>query len=204
MTAGASKALVTLCYLVVSVALLVGCGGGAKKTEPVKARDPNAVGESFFTAAAAGKFGPELQRRFGPFAHGYSTIVSERITDLFGVIAIRRGTATDAIVMHRHGPLWTVDFRGTIVIQPLGPKPGSRTHVDQVAAELRGLKGNGEAAILYVDGATLESKLPRTGSHATLFANLLTPLAPGLHSAVIFATDGLKSKARAWTFTALK
>ncbi len=181
--------------------LAAGCGS---KTEPAKPRDPNAVGKTFFTAVAAGKFGPEVQRRFAPFAHGYLTIASERITDRFGVIAIRRGKATEAIVLHRHGQLWTVDFKSPIVIQPLGPLPGSRTEVGQVAAELHRLKGKDEATVIYVDGAALESNLFRAGPRATLFANLLTPLAPGLHSAVVFVTDGLTAKARAWTFTAVK
>ena len=203
MKRGAPLRLCNRLLLSVLVALaLVSCGGG-KKTA-AKPRDPNAVAKSFFTAAAAGKFGPKLKERFAPFAGGYRTLVSERITDQFGVIGIRHGRVADAIVMRRHGTLWTVDFKNPIVIQPLGPKPRSRTHVVQVAAELQRLKGKGEAAVIYVDGAALESKLPRTGSHATLFANLLTPLAPGLHDAVVFATDGLTATARAWTFTAAK
>ena len=181
---------------------LVSCGGG-KKTA-TKPRDPNAVAKSFLTAAATGKFGPALKRRFAPFAGGYSTIVSERITDQFGLIAIKHGRAADAIVMHLSGALWTVDFKSPIIVEPLGPKPGSRTQVVQVAAELRRLKGKAEAAVIYLDGTPLESKLARTGSHATLFANLLTPLAPGLHNAAVFATDGLTATARAWTFISVK
>jgi hypothetical protein len=201
-SSGASKALVTLCYLLASVALLSGCGGGKKAA--AKPRDPNAVARSFFTAAASGKFGPTLKRRFAPFAGGYSTIVSERITDQFGLIAIKHGRAADAVVMHRHGALWTVDFKSPIVVEPLGPKPGSRTLVVQVAAELRQLRGKGDTAVIYVDGAAFDSRLTRIGSHATLFANLLSPLAPGLHNAAVFATDGLTATARAWTFTAVK
>jgi len=199
---GGFKALVTLCYLLASVALLASCGGGKKA--PAKPRDPNAVAKSLLTAAAAGKFGPVLKRRFAPFAGGYSTIVSERITDQFGLIAIKHGRAADAIVLHLRGALWTVDFKSPITVEPLGPRPGSRTQVVQVAAELRRLKGKAEAAVIYLDGTPLESKLARTGSHATLFANLLTPLVPGLHNAAVFATDGLRATARAWTFTAVK
>jgi hypothetical protein len=69
---------------------------------------------------------------------------------------------------------------------------------------VRGLKGHDVVAVLYVDGTTLDSTITLGRTSATLVANLLSPLAPGIHSGIAFASDGRTACAHAWTFRAVR
>jgi hypothetical protein len=102
-----------------------GCGGGgATKTAPVQPT-ADAVAHAFILAAAAGKAGAPLRRRFAPFAKGYKTLVSERITGPFGLIGIRRGDHVAALLMRRTASGWKVEQRQELGIRALGPQPGA-------------------------------------------------------------------------------
>ena len=75
------------------------------------------------------------------------------------------------------------------------------SRVRQIAYEVRGAP-EGATAVLYVDGVTLQSREAVARGTATVYANLESPLTPGLHNAVAFATRGDSAAARVWTFVA--
>ena len=57
-------------------------------------------------------------------------------------------------------------------------------------------------AVLYADGITLDSREFTGPRSATIFANLASPLTPGVHNGLAFATAGDAAVAKAWTFVA--
>ena len=70
-------------------------------------------------------------------------------------------------------------------IIPLGPDPGARDPVvQQIAAEVKGGSGGGDA-LLYLDGFAIpQTKVYSAQSSFTAFANLPAPVTLGRHSVV--------------------
>jgi len=164
------------------------------------------------------RLGPDFSRFSQKAAHGFyrdlgaftsfRTIVSERITPEFGVVAIdgiRNGKrAVYAIPLRLQGEQWKVESGGPVVVRPIGPAPGSKGQVvAQVAGAVEGPGGTG-TAVMYLDGATLNPEVRGTASNSTLFANFDQALDPGRHTVVLFANDGREAAATAWAFTAAK
>lgn len=144
----------------------------------------------------------ELAREIRPFLiSGFDVVVSERITDVFGVVAIARDERAWAGALRLEGAEWKLELPGPLTLEVLGPRPGSRGPVGQIGVEVhgRGAEGN---ALLYLDGVSLVVRAAVGPASATVFANLASRLAPGLHNAVAFANRGGDAAASAWTFRA--
>lgn len=144
----------------------------------------------------------ELARQIRPFlTTGFDVVVSERITDVFGVVAVARDERAWAGALRLEDDEWKLELLGPVTIEVLGPRPGSRGSVGQIGVEVhgRGAEGN---ALLYLDGVSLVVRAAVGPASATVFANLASRLAPGLHNAVAFASRGGNAAATAWTFRA--
>jgi hypothetical protein len=147
---------------------------------------------------------PKLERALRPFRKtGFHVDVSERITGRFGVVGISSGSHVYAAPLRLELGSWKLDLGRSppLAIRVLGPDVGSVSRVQQIAFEVRGAPG-GATAILYVDGVNLRSREAVARGTATVYSNLESPLTPGPHSAVAFATRGDSAVAKAWTFVA--
>ncbi len=203
--------------LVLLAVALAGCGGGSKKAPADPGRD---VLGAFLRAAGRGDtstmrtlLSPQASQRYGdgrlkllagelgPFAKGFRLVVSERITDTFGLAAAVHQPDSYAAAIRKTGDRWGLELGGPIRILPLGPDPGARQRrVRQLAASIENVAAPGEA-LLYLDGQTLpEAKVYRFGSKLSIVANLPVKVAAGRHSIVVFAGAGANAAARAWTF----
>ena len=225
--------------LLAAVALVVG-GCGGKKAAPAKPAAPRDPGkqvlDAFVSAAGRGdakamwallsrasqrRLGPlarferttavELAEGVGSFARSrYEEVVSERVTDSFGVVAIAgvrhvEGTReynAYATALRLEGRFWRVELGGPVHIRPLGPAPGAREKtVLQIAGAVSSRRGGAGTAVLWLDGVTLNPKASGTAGNVTLFANLASPLARGRHNVVVFASGSADASATAWTFS---
>jgi hypothetical protein len=150
--------------------------------------------------------GGELTDSLGSFRDP-RVIVSERITPEFGVVAVdgrQNGKkAVYAVPLRLEGEAWKLELGGPVKIRVLGPQPGSRGLVAQIAAAVSGPGGTG-SAVMYLDGHTENPKVAGTTSNSTLYANFDQALDPGRHTVVVFASDGRNAGATAWAFTATK
>jgi hypothetical protein len=210
---------------VVLAASVAGCGGGTKQsTSPDAGRD---VMKSFVDAVVAGdadavwtllskpsqrRGGPTVQqfatrtlpglrRTLRPFASGaLPVVVSERLDETFGIVALSRAGQAYAAPLRREGGTWRVELPGPLRIAISGPPPGSRgKFVNQIGIEARGPGGAG-LALIYLDGKTLEPRVYAGPKSATVFANVESKLSPGVHTAVAFVSARENAAARAWTF----
>jgi hypothetical protein len=194
-----------------------GCGGSAEKPD-----DPGLETLGAFLHAAEegnpdlmrGLLSLESSRRLGtaalsklgarlrPLARSYRVLVSERITDDFGVAAVTGSAGVYAAALRKDGEEWRLELAGPVKIKPLGPDPGSREElVQQVAVEAEGGTGSGDA-LLYLDGVAIPfTKVYGGGSSFTAFANLPSPIRRGKHSIVAFAGREGDGSALAWTFS---
>ena len=204
-----------------TLALAAGCGGSAKRATPP---DPGRqVLGAFLRAAASGDeaamrklLSPQssrrvsdgqlarLRRRLAPMGNRYVLVVSERITDAFGVVAIVSRTGSYAAALRRVGGTWRVELGGPVRVRALGPDPGTRQRqVRQIAAAVTGATGKGYA-LLWLDGLTLPAKTARLGTSLTIYANLPSRVLRGRHAVVAFASEGNQASALAWTFVVVR
>jgi hypothetical protein len=133
------------------------------------------------------------------------TIVSERITPEFGIVAIdgrQDGKrSVYAVPLRLEGTKWKLELGGPVDVRPIGPDPGAREPiVAQIAAAVTGPGGSG-TAVMYLDGHTENPQVVGTASNATMYANFEPALDLGRHTAVVFASDGRNAGATAWAFT---
>ncbi len=144
---------------------------------------------------------PELKRELTPFAEGPLPVeVSEKIDDVFGLVALSRGGDAYATPLRLEGDVWRVELASPVRIDVLGPPPDSRGEfAQQVGVEKHGAGGAG-IAVLYLDGVTLDAKTSSDADSATIFANFESDLTPGRHTAVAFTSAAGEAAARAWTF----
>jgi hypothetical protein len=145
-----------------------------------------------------------IERALEPFENEPVTpFVSQNVSQEFGVVAIRSGAKALAFPLRSENGAWKVETPGPIQFQILGPQPGSRGPVAQLAVEVHspGVLGD---AVLFVDGKALAPELTPTPGKATAFANLSKALQPGTHIAVVYAQEGRNAGAEAWSFTATK
>ncbi len=138
----------------------------------------------------------------------FRTIVSERITPEFGVVAIdgirARKRAVYAAALRLEGKQWKVELGGPVKVRPIGPDPDAREPVvAQIAAAVQGPGGAG-TAVMYLDGQVVNPEVRGTASNSTLFANFDSGLDRGLHVVVVFASDDREASATAWAFTVEK
>jgi hypothetical protein len=153
----------------------------------------------------------EFAEGVGSFARSaYKVVVSERVTDLFGAVAIAgvrtaegmREYAAYGTALRLENGSWRVEFRGPVHIEPLGPRPGTREKtVVQTAAEVVDKRGGLQTAVTWVDGVALDSQFRGGSRGATLFANLASPLARGRHNVVVFAGGAKDASVIVWTFS---
>ena len=146
----------------------------------------------------------KLERALKPFV-GFTgkPFVSQRISDLFGVVAIHRGAAALEFPLRSVNGSWRVEAPGPVTIDIGGPQPGSRTLVGQIGIEIHA-PGPPSVGLIWVDGASVEPKIYTGKKSATVYANLDQPLASGVHIAVAYAEEGRDAAALAWAFTATK
>lgn len=216
-------------FVVMAVAgVLAGCGGKTKEAAtPTSPTDPRGeVMNAFVIAAATADAGtmwellsersqkqagtvaefekttaPLLRRQLAPFARGSLPVqVSENLDGVFGLLSLSRGPHAYAVPFRHEGNVWRVELPGRLRIGQLRPPPGSRgKFLSQIAVETHG-PGGASLALLYVDGVTLDAKAYADPNSATIYANFASPLEPGRHTAVAFASTGTNAAARAWTF----
>jgi hypothetical protein len=145
---------------------------------------------------------PKAERTVRDFLGGFRTVVSERITGRFGLVAIASASGKNVLAMplrREHGT-WKLELgSGPVGIRILGPDIESVGHVRQIAFEVRRAP-EGATAVLYADGLTVPSREAVARGTATVYANLTDALPPGRHNAVAFATAGDAAAAKAWTF----
>ena len=155
-------------------------------------------------AAFASRAAPRIEQALVPFENASVTpFISQSVSQLFGIVAIRSGTKALAFPLRNENSKWKIETPGPITIQVLGPQPGSSSPVAQIGAEVRspGVLGD---AIVFVDGQPVRPTLAPGKGNATVFANLAKPLSPGSHIAVVYAEEGKDASALAWTFDATK
>lgn len=146
-----------------------------------------------------------LATRLRPLAKNYTFLVSERISDDFGVAAVVGPAGAYAAALRLEGEEWRLELLGPMRIVPLGPDPGARDRVvQQIAAEVKGGSGGGDA-LLYLDGLAIpQTRVFSAASSFTALANLPDPVPAGRHSIVAFAHRGGDAAALAWTFSVLQ
>ena len=155
-------------------------------------------------AAFRQKSAAVLEHALAPFVGDtVRPLVSQRVSDRFGVVALRRGSNVLALPLRREQGTWKVEWGGPVAIDIGGPQPGSKTLVGQVGVEIHA-PGPPSIGLLWVDGQSVEPRVYTVRRSATVFANLLEALPPGVHSAVAYAQEGRDAGATGWTFTALK
>ena len=208
--------------------LLAACGGDEQQAAPEPPTDPGREVMAAFVAAAADDDAetawellsaqaqmrtgptfeeferqefPALKRTLAPFAGSSLPVqVSEKIDDVFGVVALSRGDDAYATPLRLDGDVWRVELKSPVRIDVLGPPPGSRGEfAKQIGVEKHGAGGAG-IAVLYLDGVTLDAQTFSDADSATIFANFETALEPGRHTAVAFTSAAGEAAARAWTF----
>ncbi len=161
------------------------------------------------------RLGPTLERfRKGPAGElvegvgsigRFHTVVSERITPEFGVVAIdgmRTGErAVYAAALRLEGTRWRIELGGPTRVRPIGPDPDAKEPVvAQIAGAVEGPGGAG-TAVMYLDGQAVNPEIRETATGSTLFANFDPALDPGRHTVVLFASEGREASAAAWAFT---
>jgi hypothetical protein len=208
--------------LVVTLALSVAaCGGDGSEARPTtrsvtvsvsKSPSPDEVVALFLINPLNAELSPEsrgrvsiarLRSRYASFA-GAKVLVSQRITDEFGVVAVRKGTRAAAFALRLVGERWLIELGGPLTIEPLGPRPGAREAVvAQIGAELHDVRGS-VTAVMWLDRQALDPKIYAGASRATVYASFDPPVDRGRHVAVVFAADLHEASATAWTFTVAK
>lgn len=143
-----------------------------------------------------------LERELGPFEPRSATVFLDRIlTDRFGVVALRNGRRALAFPLRREGTAWKLETPGPLRLRVLGPAPGSRGRVAQVAFEAVG-PGPADDAVVFVDGRLYPPYLVPSGRTATVYVTLRRALKRGVHVAVGYAEQGANVSALAWSFSA--
>jgi hypothetical protein len=205
----------------------------APATATTTPADPGKATIEAFAAAARerradrlwGLLSSSTRERLGPLQHfrrgtaseltaglgsieDFRTIVSERITPEFGVVAIDGTRAGKRVVyaaaLRLDGKRWKVELGGPAKIRPIGPNPDAREPVvAQIAAAVQGPGGAG-TAVMYLDGGTVNPEVRGTSSNSTLFANFDPALDRGPHTVVLFTSDDREASATAWAFTVEK
>lgn len=108
-----------------------------------------------------------------------------------------------ASAQHLVGDAWQPAKQGSVKIDVLGPKPGSKGNpaTPQVAAGLSAGDDLVESA-LWVDGVELlEKGGGLTPTKGTIYGAPAAPLAKGRHTAIAYARTGTDAFAIAWTFS---
>jgi hypothetical protein len=143
-----------------------------------------------------------MERALVPFANkDLAPFISQNLSQQFGVVAIRSGAKALAFPLRSENGRWKIETPGPLVFRILGPEPGSKGQVSQVAFEVRS-PGVVEDAVVWIDGRLVLPTLAPAKGRATVFASLSRPLEPGTHIAVGYAEEGNQASAEAWTFTA--
>jgi hypothetical protein len=115
-------------------------------------------------------------------------------------VVIDGGKAT---AQHLVGDAWQTAQQGTVKIDVLGPKPGSKGNpsTPQVAAALSAGEELAESA-LWVDGVELlEKGGGLTPTKGTIYGAPAVPLTKGKHTAIAYARTATHALAIAWTFS---
>jgi hypothetical protein len=207
--------------LLVTLALSVAACGGDNSATPTSVRTtevqtrspkPDTVVAQFLRKPSPAALSPEsrgrvsiarLRSRYAAVA-GAKVLVSQRITDEFGVVAVTKGTRAAAFAMRLVGKRWLIELGGPIRIEPLGPRPGARERVvAQIGAEVHGVSGN-VTATMWLDRQSLDPKIYGGAWSATVYASFDPPVDRGRHVAVVFAAGAHDASATAWTFTVAK
>jgi hypothetical protein len=178
-------------------------------TTDVSRPAPDATVARFIRAPALSLLSPEsrgrisiarLRARYSGLARA-KVVLSQRITNEFGVVAVQNGVRAAAFAMRLVGERWLIELGGPLLVDPIGPDPGAREEVvAQIAAAVTG-QGGAATAVMWIDGQALNPQIRGTATNVTMFANLDPPLDRGRHVAVVFAAGMHEASATAWTFT---
>ena len=104
-----------------------------------------------------------LRRQLAPFRDGKLPVqISENIDDVFGVVALSRGSNAWAAPIRNEGDLWRVELGGPLRIDVSGPPPSSRgKFLKQIGIETHGPSGPASACF-----TSTASRSTRSGSKA--------------------------------------
>ena len=141
--------------------------------------------------------GSSAAKTSGPPAPGPGHVVYQGTE---WAVVLDRGRAA---AQHLVGNAWQRAQQGTVKIDVLGPKPGSKGNpaTPQVAAALSAGDDLAESA-LWVDGVELlEKGGGLTPTKGTIYGAPAAPLAKGKHTAIAYARTGTNALAVAWTFS---
>src|SRR5262249_39786484 len=122
-----------------------------------------------------------MERALAPFASRPVTpFISQSISQQFATVAIRSGAKGPASPLRHEDGAWKIETPGPLVFRIISPQPGSTGTVDQIALEVDS-KGVIDDALVWVDGKFVRPTLAPTQGRATVFANLTSSLASGVH-----------------------
>lgn len=108
---------------------------------------------------------------------------------------------TTATVLHLRGDRWVPDRSGRVLVEILGPRPGSTVDaIPQVAAQITSQSDLVESA-LWVDGKELLEKGGGSPTRGTIYGAPGRKLKPGSHLAVAYGRTATTGTAVAWRFT---
>jgi hypothetical protein len=206
-----------LLLLLVLALAAAGCGGGGKKdpgrdaiahlVKAAKAHDADAIW-SQVTPATQARLGKArtaalVERELAPFGDGYHLLLSQLVTERYGIVAITTPHAVAALPFAKTKDGLRAELGTKLHIEPSGPLPKVHTeHVPaQVAYELKGGSGGEPTAVLYLDGETLYPKVYGSARAATVFATLDQDFKRGRHTVVAFVAAPTEAAATAWAFT---
>jgi hypothetical protein len=172
-------------------------------SEPTQASIGPTLDEFRATTAA------ELQEGLGTLAKTARVILSRELPGGWGVAAIagEREVESDTeyyaygVAMAQEAGQWKIELGG-VVITGLKPDPLAETEGRPAIKASVGAGGDLEQLLMWLDGEPLA--VDRGGNSpftATLSGKPATPLAPGRHELVAFASSELTASAVAWTFS---
>jgi hypothetical protein len=201
-----------------AVVLLAGCGGSKKPDDPGRAlldqlvaaarkHDADAIWDRV-TKATQGRLTKEqaasrVEQVLAPvLGRGYRTLVSQLVTNDYGVVSAKTGSAVVALALRKEDGGLRADLGAPLTIDISGPQPGvhPRSIPHQVAIELKGADAGDATVVLYLDGETLYPKVYGGGTSATVYADLSVPFPRARHTVLAFAATKNEATARAWSF----
>jgi hypothetical protein len=145
---------------------------------------------------------PQIERALIPFeTRSVKLFLDRTLTDRFGIVAMRTGAHALAFPLRLEQRAWKIETPGPIRIRIIGPAPGSRGTVSQVAFGTTS-PATLHDAIVFVDGKLYPPNLVPSGRTATVYVTLPKALRPGVHIAVAYAEQGASVSALAWSFRA--
>ena len=175
--------------LLLVVALLAGCGGGAKRA-PQTSTHTQAVQSPAAAMHALIAAEPQLA----------GTVRTLYVSSSWAVVQSSAAGQAHAVAFHLVGGRWRPDRSGRVKIEILGPEPGATAPaLPQVAIQFTAATPFVESS-LWVDGSELNVQGGGSPRRGTIYGAPAATLKPGDHVAVGYARTKRTGTAVAWVF----